>query len=193
MRATALVAIAAAMLSASCADSVTSPSGADNGALNVFLAYSPYPEARALLVTVGEVTAHRAGNGEAAQLPIGPVGTPLLRTCDLNRVENAQTIIGSGPLPAGDYTQLRVVVLAAALYFDNPSTGPACAPTIPAPAGRRVLADLTSGDVRINQPFDIVAAGNASIVINFDGARSITNMGNGSYRMTPVIGVVSVN
>jgi hypothetical protein len=192
MRVVAAVVIAAAMSFASCADSVTSPSEARNGALNVFLAYSPYPEAKALLVTLAEVTAHRSDNG-VAQLPLGAPGTPLLRTCDLNRVEDARTAIGSGPLPAGSYTELRVVVLAAALYFDNPSTGPVCAATIPAPAGRRVVADLSSGNVRINQPFDIVAEGNASIVINFDAAQSVTNMGNGRYQMTPVIGVVSVN
>jgi hypothetical protein len=193
MRVIAVVAIAAAMSSASCADMVTSPSGAANGALNVFLAHSPYTDARALLVTVAEVAAHRGSESDFTQLPFGAPGTSLLRTCDLNRVENAQTTIGSGPLPAGSYSQLRVVVLAAALYFDNPSTGPACAATIPAPAGRRVVADVSSGEVRLNQPFDIVAGANASIVINFDGAQSITDMGNGRYRMTPVIGVVSVN
>jgi hypothetical protein len=193
MRVIAVVAIAAAMSSVSCADTVTSPSGAGNGALNVFLADSPYSEAKALLVTISEVTAHRAGEGGFTQLPFGAPGTSLLRTCDLNRVENAQTSLGSGTLPAGSYTQLRVVVLAAALYFDNPSTGPACAATIPAPAGRRVLADVPTGEVRLNQPFDIVDGANTSIVINFDGAQSVTDMGNGRYLMTPVIGVVSVN
>jgi hypothetical protein len=47
--------------------------------------------------------------------------------------------------------------------------------------------------VKLSQPFDIVAGGNASIVISFDGAQSITDLGNGRYLMTPMIGVVSVN
>ena len=192
MRVVAVLVGAVALVCASCADSVTSPSGS-TGSLNVFLSDSPYAGARALLVTISEVAAQQASGGEVTQLPFGPPGASLLRTCDLNRVENAQTSVGAGPLPAGSYAQLRVVVLAAALYFDNPSTGPACAATIPAPAGRRVLADVTSGDVRLSRPFDIVAGTNASIVINFDGARSVTDMGNGQYRLAPVIGVVSVN
>src|SRR5262245_35953794 len=190
MRVVAVLA-AVALSCVSCADSATSPTA--TGSLNVFITDTPFSDARALLVTFSEVTAHRASDGGFTQLPFGAPGTSLLRTCDLKRLQGSNTLLGAGPLEEGHYTQLRVVVLGAALYFDNPSTGPACAATIPAPAGRRSVADVVSGEVRLIQPFDIIAGTNAVIMIDFNGEQSVTDMGNGSYRMAPVIGVVSVN
>jgi hypothetical protein len=192
MRVIAALAVATALSCASCGDSVVSPSAAGNGILNLFITDSPFSDAKALLVTFSEVTAHRAGEGGFTRLPFGDTRS-LMRTCDLKRLENAQDLLGVGTLPAGHYTQIRVVVLAAALYFDNPSTGDPCASTIVAPAGRRVVVDVPSGEVKLNREFDIVAEANTVIVIDFDGEKSVTDLGNGRYQMTPVIGVVSVN
>ena len=33
-------------------------------------------------------------------------------------------MLGTGPLPPGDYTQVRLVVQSARLFFDNPSVVP---------------------------------------------------------------------
>src|SRR5262245_33804716 len=158
MRVVAVLA-AVALSCVSCADSVTSPT--PTGSLNVFMTDTPFSDARALLVTFSEVTAHRASDGGFTQIPFGAPGTSLLRTCDLKRLEDTQALLGAGPLPEGQYTQLRIVVLAAALYFENPSTGPACGATIPAPAGRRAVAEVASGEVKLIQPFEIVAGTNA--------------------------------
>jgi hypothetical protein len=192
MRVIAALAVATALSCASCGDSVVSPSASGNGILNLFITDSPFSDAKALLVTFSEVTAHRAGEGGFTRLPFGDTRS-LMRTCDLKRLDNAQDLLGVGTLPAGHYTQIRVVVLAAALYFDNPSTGDPCASTIVAPAGRRVVVDVPSGEVKLNREFDIVAEANTVIVIDFDGEKSVTDLGNGRYQMTPVIGVVSVN
>jgi hypothetical protein len=193
MRASRVVLLAAALTCVSCGDSVVSPSYSGNGILNVFLTDTPFDDAKALLVTFSEVTAHRAGEGGFTRIPFGD-NTSLMRTCDLKRLQNAQDLLGVGTLAEGHYTQLRVVVAGAALYFDNPSTGSPCSNTIPAPAGRRVVVDMpSSGEVRINQEFEVVAGANAVIVLDFDGRRSVVDMGNGRYRMTPVIGVASVN
>jgi hypothetical protein len=192
MRVLTLALLVAAVTCASCGDSVTSPSETGTGTLNLFLTDSPYSDATAFLVTFSEVTAHRAGEAGSARIPFGDA-TSTMRTCDLKRLENAQDLLGVGSLPAGHYTQLRVVIAGAALYFDNPSTGPACDRIIQAPAGRRSLVEVPSGEVRINQEFDIVAGANAVIVLDLDGERSVIDMGNGRYQMTPVIGVVSVN
>jgi hypothetical protein len=116
-------------------------------------------------------------------------------------------VLGAGSLPAGKYTQVRLVVASADLYFDNPSSGPACAPTISAPAGDSAAVKIPSGEVKLNQEFTVTTGG-TTMLLDFDGDQSVkqtgSSNGNGSgrggsngdpstYIMTPVIRVVSVS
>jgi len=114
------------------------------------------------------------------------------RTCDLKKLTTAQDVLGTGPLPAGHYTQLRLIVASAVIYFENATTGTACAPTIAAPAGRNAAVDIPSGEVRLNREFDL-SSGGTSILLDFDGDQSVRETGNGRFMMTPVIGIVSVH
>jgi hypothetical protein len=190
MRIIAVLAIlAAAGVSACGSDSVMSPSG--SGRLSLMIKDSPYSDARALLVTFSEVTAHRDGEGGFTKLPFGDL-TAISRTCDLKKLVDRQDLLGVGSMPEGHYTQVRLVVSSATLYFDNPSDGPACATTIAAPAGRSANVEIPSGEVKLNRGFDVAASGVTTMLIDFDGDRSVTETGNGRFRMTPVIGVVSV-
>ena len=166
-----------------------SPSG--SGRLSLMIKDSPYSDAKAVLVTFSEVTAHRAGEGGFSKLPFGDT-TATSRTCDLKKLVDRQDVLGVGTLPAGHYTMVRLVVSSAALYFDNPSDGPACAATIAAPAGRSAALEIPSGEVKLNRQFEVGDSGATSMLIDFDGDRSITETGNGRFRMTPVIGIVSV-
>jgi len=150
---------------------------------------SPFSEARALLVTFSEVTAHRAG-GAFTRLPFE--GGAASRTCDLKKLRDAQDVLGAGMLPAGHYTQLRLVVSSAALYFDNASTGPPCAPSMAAPAGRSAAVEIPSGEVRLNREFDVAEGGATSMLLDFDGEQSLRLTGSDRYMMAPVITVVSV-
>lgn len=190
MRIIAVLAIVAAAGIAACGgDSVTSPSG--TGRLNLMITDSPYSDARALLVTFSEVTAHRAGEGGFTKLPFGDT-TATARTCDLKKLVDRQDLLGVGPLPEGHYTMVRLVVSSATLYFDNASDGPPCSNAITAPLGRSATLEIPSGEVRLNRPFDVAEGGGLTMLIDFDGDRSVTETGNGRFRMTPVIGVVSV-
>jgi hypothetical protein len=189
MRIIAALAILAVGVVACGGDSVTSPSG--NGRLSLMIKDSPYSDAKALLVTFSEVTAHRAGEGGFSRLPFGDA-TATSRTCDLKKLVDRQDLLGVGTLPEGHYTQVRLVVSSATLYFENPSDGPACATTIATPAGRSANVEIPSGEVRLNREFDVSEAGGTTMLIDFDGDKSVTETGNGRFRMTPVIGVVSV-
>jgi hypothetical protein len=153
---------------------------------------TPYSDAQALLVTFSAVTAHRSGEGGFTPIPFGEAGATT-RTCDLKKLQDgAQDVLGVGNLTEGHYTMVRLVVSSATLYFENPSVGPACATTIPAIAGRSANVEIPSGEVRLNREFDVAATGATTMLIDFDGDRSVTETGNGRFRMTPVIGVVSV-
>jgi hypothetical protein len=152
---------------------------------------SPFSDAKALLVTFTEVSAHVSGAGGFNVLPFAGGGST--RTCDLKKLATAQDILGTGTLAAGHYTQVRLVVTSAVLYFENASSGAACAPSIPVPAGRSANVTVSSGDVKLNREFDVTSSGATTILVDFNGDQSITLQGNGEYRMSPVIAVVSVS
>jgi hypothetical protein len=190
----ALFAAVAVMAASACGNSPTAPSAAAGsgaaGTLNLRITDSPYSDAKSLLVTFSEVTAHRSGVGGSNPLPFD--GGATSRTCDLKKLEGAQDVLGVGALPAGHYTQLRLVVSSATLYFDKAATGPACAPTVTTPAGRSAALEIASGEVKLNRQFEVSSTAATTIVVDFDGDKSVHQMGNGRYRMTPVISVVSV-
>ena len=168
-------------------DSSTTPSG--SGTLNVRITDSPFSDARAFLVTFTEVSANR--NDEGWQRLTFANGAST-RTCDLKKLQGAQDVLGTGALPAGHYEQIRLEVSAATLYFETPSSGPACAPSIPAPGGRSAQVTIPSGVVRLNREFDLTNDNATTIVLDFDGDRSVHETGNGRFMMQPVIRVVSV-
>jgi hypothetical protein len=157
---------------------------------NLRLTDTPFSDARAVLVTFSEVTAHRS-DSEWTTVPFA--GSATSRTCDLKKLENAEDILGTGPLPAGNYTQVRLVVQSARLFFDNPSAGPACASTIEAPAGAMADVRVPSGEVKLNRGFQLTAEATTTMLIDFDGDASIRQTGNGTYMMNPVIAIARVN
>jgi hypothetical protein len=182
------VALAASLALAAfaCGASSTGPTGAA-GTLTVMLQDSPFSDAKALLVTFSEVSVHQA-EGEWTKLPFA--ANAITRTCDLKKLETAQDILGTGPLAAGRYTMLRVMVTSAVLYFENAATGDACAPSTP--AGRSASVEIPSGEVRLNRNFEVTESNTSMILLDFDGDRSVRDTGNGRYMMAPVIGIVSV-
>ena len=194
MRTIAVLTVAVlAALGFACGSSPSGPSGA-NGTLSLMLKDSPYTDATALLVTFSEVSAHLDGEGGFTKLTFAGTPTPATRTCDLKQLVDAQDVLGVGTLVAGHYTQLRLMVSSAALYFTPVTPLPApCAGDFALPAGGTTI-DIPSGEVKLNREFDVAAAAATAttILLDFDGDKSVVAMGNGKYRLTPVIGVVSV-
>jgi len=189
MRSTAAIAFAVMLGTLACSDSPSSPSG-NSATFDLRLTDSPFGDARAVLVTFSEVTAHRT-DSDWTTLPFA--GGATSRTCDLKKLENSEDVLGTGPLPAGSYTQVRLVVQSAKLYFDNPSTGPACASAVTAPAGAMADLRIPSGEVKLNRGFTLAADKPTTMVIDFDGDKSIHQTGNGTYMMSPVIGITRVD
>jgi hypothetical protein len=165
------------------------PGGGTSGTLTVNLTDSPFSEAKAVLVTFSEVQVHHSGSGWVTV----PFTAGTSRTCDLkNLVGGAQDVLGIGTLPAGHYTQIRLVVNQSILYFDNSSGGLACASYILPPLGRNAPLEIPSGEIKLNREFDMAAGGGRNVLLDFDGDKSIHKTGNDSYRMNPVISIVSV-
>ena len=188
MRSIFILAIATALMVSACGSSTTGPSAAPSS-LTILLKDSPFSDAKSLLVTFSEVSAHKS-DGEWTKVPFS--GGAASRTCDIKKLVDAQDVLGTGPLTPGHYTMIRLEVTSAALYFENAATGPACAPTVATPAGRSATVDVPSGMVRLNREFDLTSTTATTILLDFDGDKSVHETGNGRFMMTPVIGVVSV-
>jgi len=191
MTRTSVLAFALVLATFAC-NSVSGPSG-PTGTLNLRLTDSPFTEADAVLVTFRGVRAHRSESDWTA-VPFADA-TAVTRTCDLKKLQAAEDILGTGPLVAGQYTMIRLVVESAKLYFDNPTdpAEPACVTTTgTVPAGLSANVTISSGEVKLNRPFTIDADATTTILLDFDGDRSINLTGNGTYMMSPVIAIVSV-
>src|ERR1044071_9239796 len=138
------LALAAAVLGGSlaCNDSPSSPS-LSGGNFSVRLRDTPFTDAKAVLVTFSSVRAHRS-DSDWTVVPFTSAATT--RTCDLKKLETSEDVLGTASLPAGHYTQVRLVVQSATLFFDNASSGSACATTITPPAGANATLDIPSGE-----------------------------------------------
>jgi hypothetical protein len=156
----------------------------------VALKDSPFSDASALLVTFSEVSIHSAGGDSWTTLPF--TGGAMARTCDLKKLTTSQDILGTGSLAAGHYTQIRLTVASATLYFGGSSSG-VCGPSVAA-SGFSKSADVNipSGTIKLNREFDVASGATTTILLDFDGDRSVHELGNGKYQMSPVIAVVSV-
>jgi hypothetical protein len=159
-------------------------------------------------VTFSSVSVHRA-DGDAWQTI--PFAAGAARTCDLKKLNGPVDVLGVGALPAGKYTQVRLVVSSAALYFDNAAAGSACAASIAPPAGESAPVDVPSGEIKLNHEFTV--SGGTTMLLDFDGDQSVRQTGGGNsngngngksngngggshsntkYMMSPVVRVVSV-
>jgi hypothetical protein len=176
----------------------TAPAG--TGTLTVGIKDTPFSDAKAVLVTFKEVSVHRAETGWET---VAFAGGAAARTCDLKQLQAATDVLGVAALPAGHYTQIRLTVESAALYFENAATAGPCAGTITAPAGTSAALTISSGTVKLNRQFTVAAGGATTMLLDFDGDRSIKKTGGGNgngsgaaktakYSMSPVITVVSV-
>jgi Domain of unknown function (DUF4382) len=172
-----------------CGGSPSGPSG--SGTLNMMLKDSPFKDAKAVLVTFTEVSVHKDTDADFTKLTFA--GGAASRTCDLTKLQTAQDVLGVGTLTAGHYTQVRLLVSEAKLYFDNPSQGDACSASIAAPPGGSALLTIPSGEVKLNRQFEVPEAGSVSMLLDFDGDGSITQTGSNTYIMRPVITIVGVN
>ena len=144
------------------------------GILSVRLTDSPYEAAGAVLVTIPEISVHRSGAGWVTVSDDEFV-------CDLKQLQNGtDTSVGEVELTAGHYTQIRLIVLAAALYESPAVEGTDPCQAVPMNEDRSVSMDVPSGTIRLTRQFTVAADGLTTISLDFDGDRSIRQIGNRS-------------
>ena len=109
---------------------------------------------------------------------------------------SAQDVLGVGALPPGHYTDVRLTVSSATLYFQTTTTSPTpCATEMTLSSGAETGTPVTvsSGRLELNRQFELAAGPSPTqILLDFKGDASVVATGNGAYRMTPVIAISSI-
>ncbi len=180
-----LLLLAAAWLPA-CSDSPSRPDEG-TGRLQVLLTDAPaaYEDLQAMEITVGEVRVHRgtdaggdADADSAAWIPVLDSTLPdSARTFDLLELVGGVTaLLGDVELPAGHYTQLRLVIEAASITIGGRTL------PLTVPSGAQSGLKLTGG-------FDVDPGVLTSLTLDFDAERSLVEMppGSGDYKLKPTI------
>lgn len=124
-------------------------------------------------VTFTVIQAHEANDSNNS----GWHNVSVSSTIDLMSVKTVSALLGSTQLPAGEYTQLRIVVEKA---WGVTSSGKTYNFTVP------------SGDLRTDDPFTVNTGQTSSLMLDVNLSHSIvwTDMG---YLFTPVIGSITTS
>lgn len=143
------------------------------GTLDVYIRDTPATWAH-VNVTFSELQAHAADQGDESGWHNVTFAT---RTIDLAKLTSIAQLLGTGNLPEGKYTQLRIVVVSADGVMSD---------------GTPVTFTIPSGELRTVNPFNITTGQTTSLTVDIDLSRSIVQTAV-SWILSPVIGSVEVH
>jgi len=137
-----------------------------------------------VFVTVTRVRVHRSASADDTSSGWTDIVVAPARRIDLLELTNGRMEeLGVTPLAAGNYTQLRLVLV--------PNAGGAPANNSVVPTGGVETALVTPSAVqsglKLIHPFTVEAGKRVDLVIDFDACRSIVRRGNGSFGLKPVL------
>jgi hypothetical protein len=166
--------------------STTAPSG--NGTLRMALTDAPSCGFDAVNITIQSLRVNQsstAGDNDAGWSEV--TLNPAMRVNLLTLTNGVLTDLGQMPLPAGKYTQLRLILA------DNDGTHPLANSVLPT-GGTETALKTPSGQqsgVKANINIDVAAGQMADFVLDFDACKSVVTAGNsGQYLLKPVVTVV---
>lgn len=138
-----------------------------------------------VVVAISEIRVVPAGDEgtEAGSgLPVVATFSPA-RVVDIMELDYEQLVLGQAPVPAGDYTQIRLV-LAPNVTGELPVNYAtlAAAPEVHLPL---VTPSGQQSGLKIVGDFTVEAGTTNTVVMDFDPARAINVTGNGRYLLKP--------
>jgi hypothetical protein len=166
--------------------------GADSGGsgtLGVSLTDAPACGFDAVNVTVRQVRAHQSAAADGSAGGWSEITLQPARKINLLDLTNGVLDhLGETALPAGHYTQLRLMLSAndASNPFRNSvirSSGSGAQLALTTPSAVQTGIKLVHG-------FDVPAGERVDLVLDFDACKSIVARGNGEYLLKPVVKVV---
>ncbi|UOD33145.1 DUF4382 domain-containing protein [Massilia violaceinigra] len=175
-------------------NSVTNPGttppalGGTSGTLNIALTDAPACGFDAVNVTVSKVRVHQSATAADADTGWSEVVLAPARKINLlNLTNGVLDPLGSVSVPAGRYTQVRLLL--------DPNTANGFANSV-VPSSTKVEttletpADLKTG-VKITSNFEVVAGQPYNLVLDFDACRSVINKAGGGYLLTPSVSAMA--
>jgi hypothetical protein len=159
---------------------------ATSGTLNVSLTDAPACGFDAVNVTVNKVRVN--GSATASDTDAGWTDitlSPAKKINLLNLTNGVLQALGQATLPAGHYSQLRLVL--------DPNTGTGLANSVVPTGGTETTLSTPSAiqsGVKLTNGFDVAAGQQADVVLDFDACKSIVTQGKGKYQLKPVVKVV---
>ncbi|HEX6017753.1 MAG TPA: DUF4382 domain-containing protein [Burkholderiaceae bacterium] len=169
-------------------DGGISGTGAPEGTLRLSLGDAPSCGYDEINITVQKVRVHQSATADDADAGWSEIVLAPAKRVDLLTLTNGVLAeLGETPLPAGKYTQLRLVLA------DNDAAHPLANSVVPSGGGETALTTPSAQQSGLKANVDIEVAPNqlADFVIDFDACRSIVKNGKlGKYHLKPVIQVV---
>jgi hypothetical protein len=184
-------ALAVATLIAACGGGNGSSDSTATGTLRLSLTDAPACGYDNAFVTVEKVRVHQSGTAGDGDAGWSEVVLPTPQRIDLLTLTNGALLpLGQTELPAGTYTQIRLVLAAntAANPLANAIrvTGSSAETALTTPSAQQ------SG-LKANVNLTVPAGQVADFAIDFDACKSFVRAGNsGNYHIKPVLSVISI-
>lgn len=156
------------------------------GSMRVALTDAPSCGFDQVNITVSRVRVHADQN--ATDTSSGWQDLPVTQARRVNLLDLTNGVLqelGQMALPAGQYTQVRLLLQANA--------GNSLANSVVPTGGTEQPLDTpsaTQSGIKLIHPFTVPAGGLADLVLDFDACKSIVRRGNGSFGLKPVVAVV---
>jgi hypothetical protein len=156
------------------------------GTLSVSLTDAPSCGFDAVNVTVNKVRVNasaNAGDTDAGWTDI--TLNPARKINLLNLTNGVLESLGQASLPAGHYSQLRLVLDA--------NTGNGMANSVVPTGGAETTLSTPSAvqsGIKLAKEFDVAAGQKVDLVLDFDACKSVVTQGKGRYLLKPVVKVV---
>jgi hypothetical protein len=168
---------------------------AQPGTVSVSLTDAPACGYDEVNVTVSKVRVHQSGSADensAGWTDIvlsSPRKINLLNLNDPTQANGALDYLGETSLPAGHYTQVRLVLVP-----NSGSPNPPFANSIVLEGQTQEIkldtpSAVQSGIKLVNE-FDVPSGQRVDLLLDFDACKSIVRTGNGKYKLKPVIKVI---
>jgi len=157
------------------------------GTLGVSLTDSPACGYDKVFVTVTKVRVHQSSSASDTDAGWTDITLSPAPKIDLLSLNNGVLFnLGETPLPAGHYTQLRLVL--------DPNTAVGVVNSVVLSGTTTEIALVTpsavQSGIKLVNEFDVASGQRVDLLLDFDACKSIVKRGNGTYALKPVIKVI---
>jgi hypothetical protein len=138
-------------------------------------------------VTISKVRVHQSATAADTDGGWTDIVVPAHQINLLSLTNGVMEVLGTAPLAAGHYTQVRLVLDA--------NTGNNMVNNVVPTGGTKQNLDTPSAvqsGIKLIGAFDVAAGQQADVMLDFDACKSIVTKGNGKYALKPVVKMIPV-